>query len=382
MGSDFKIFILNIVIAFIYSLSFYITYKELPQLKKYKFFSLFMFICGSTYIVELLDYIYASPITMFLLPILYFSISVILLRAFLIPFIFPIYYKSLIIGNSVILSYIVFNLLFISQPLKTTSRIINSVTLLLMVITIIYILVHSVKILLISPRTSKLIILRSILLIPYMIMVIIAWADQVLKLFNNSLLESYNEIFIINIFVLVSMAVCFTMEGASRVIMKLQYESDTDTLTGVPNRRHFVDRVTELIKDNRPLTLAIIDIDHFKKVNDTYGHDIGDEVLITFSDFMINNIRGDDFFGRIGGEEFSLVIQSKDSDTTIMIINRLRELITELKMSTTKESFSITVSIGIAHFKSGETYSQLSKRADRALYKAKEDGRNRCTIAQ
>lgn len=382
MNGDLKIYMLNIVIASIYSLSFYITYKELPQLKKYRFFSLLMLLCATTYIVELLDYIGSTPLTMFILPMMYYTISIITLRAFFIPFINSFYCRSLIYGNSLILLYIAMNNLFFVNTLRKASRLINSITLLIMFLSITYILIYSLRKILRSSKTTKLLLLRSFLLVPYLIMTGIGWASQTLKLFNYTLLEDYSLIFFMNIFVVVSMGICFTMEGASKVILKLQYDSDTDTLTGVANRRSFVNSIESLIKSHKTFTFVIIDIDHFKSINDTYGHDIGDEVLVKFSDFMIKNIRGEDSFARIGGEEFSLIIQSVDNSASLTVLNRLRELISELKMASAIDTFSITVSMGVAFSIPGETYTQLSKRADRALYKAKKEGRNRCILAK
>ncbi|MHB1681028.1 MAG: GGDEF domain-containing protein [bacterium] len=150
--------------------------------------------------------------------------------------------------------------------------------------------------------------------------------------------------------------------------------SITDPLTGAYNRRHFdavLDRIYEESKNqNTDFSLMIIDIDHFKRFNDTYGHDIGDIVLKTVVDTIKNNIRKNlDMFFRFGGEEF-VIITSDKKDGAVKLANKLNGL-------DYNHIEKITISIGVAFYQKGILKEELIKTADTNLYKAKEQGRNK-----
>ncbi len=159
-----------------------------------------------------------------------------------------------------------------------------------------------------------------------------------------------------------------------------------DSLTGLYNRLAFEDRVeVEFSRSQRiksPLCLAMWDIDYFKKVNDTYGHDVGDKVLKAFSTVIMKRIRKTDMFARIGGEEFVLVMPDTSSEVALTLNNELREIFLKCKFNYDDTEFSCTASVGIADFGESDTPESVLKKADLALYQSKDTGRNCCTIYQ
>ena len=159
-----------------------------------------------------------------------------------------------------------------------------------------------------------------------------------------------------------------------------------DPLTNLYNRRHFY-KLTETEieraqRADRPLSFIMIDLDHFKKVNDTYGHQAGDEVLLSFSEIASTYLREYDIICRFGGEEFAILCPESKPENTLLIADRIREGIEKNTILYGDEKIKITVSIGITHFlKEDKTIDTLIKRADDALYEAKETGRNKvCSI--
>ena len=158
----------------------------------------------------------------------------------------------------------------------------------------------------------------------------------------------------------------------------------TDQLTGLHNRRYMSRHLDTLLdnarKNERPLAFVIMDIDYFKQVNDTYGHDIGDEVLKEFAGRIAANTRGIDLACRYGGEEFVVAMPDTDMTSAYNIAERLRQSIetTPIKISRAPGQLNITISIGIAKAEGeGDDADQLLHRADQALYRAKRTGRNK-----
>jgi diguanylate cyclase len=163
----------------------------------------------------------------------------------------------------------------------------------------------------------------------------------------------------------------------------------TDTLTGLPNREAYGERVhNEMLRWQRyqhPLSLAVLDIDFFKKVNDQHGHQMGDKVLKAISTSVANRLREVDFIARFGGEEFVLLLPETSAEDALSMLNRTRERLAKTHMRSKKENdeetkFTVTVSIGISEFREGDTADDVFERADKALYEAKENGRDQCRI--
>lgn len=162
------------------------------------------------------------------------------------------------------------------------------------------------------------------------------------------------------------------------------YERATrDALTGVCNRGHFSEIAQQEIDRARrfaePLSLLLFDIDHFKRVNDQYGHEAGDQALCSIARACQNSLRRIDTVGRIGGEEFAVLMPRADKEPALEIAQRLRRELSEQRISVTERrlNISLTVSGGIASLRPlTRDYSELLRHADAALYKAKRGGRN------
>jgi diguanylate cyclase (GGDEF)-like protein len=158
--------------------------------------------------------------------------------------------------------------------------------------------------------------------------------------------------------------------------------ANIDSLTETVSRAHFLElcqkEINRALRYGRPLSLIIFDIDHFKKINDTFGHQAGDLVLKKLCLICKNKLRDTDFLGRIGGEEFAILSVESDLAGATIAAERLRSEIMESVWEYEGNSIHCTVSFGVAQlFSSGDCLSMLFKRADEALYKAKNLGRNR-----
>ncbi|MEJ7807594.1 MAG: GGDEF domain-containing protein, partial [Telluria sp.] len=128
-------------------------------------------------------------------------------------------------------------------------------------------------------------------------------------------------------------------------------------------------------------SICILDVDHFKRVNDSFGHLAGDRVLQAIAETATEALRQTDYFGRYGGEEFALVLTGTMVDGAMITAERVRTRIEALRFPDISPELRVTVSIGIADLRMQEDTAQTFKRADKALYCAKEEGRNRCLIA-
>jgi diguanylate cyclase len=162
---------------------------------------------------------------------------------------------------------------------------------------------------------------------------------------------------------------------------RIEELAELDDLTGSFNRRFIMrfleDEITRAHRAGTPCSIALIDLDWFKRINDTYGHPTGDEVLRTFAITVFANIRSVDRFGRYGGEEFLLVLPDTSDDVAMRLLERLRQIVAGLDWSAFSAGMRVTLSAGLATLRANETPDTLLARADRALYRAKAQGRNR-----
>ena len=160
----------------------------------------------------------------------------------------------------------------------------------------------------------------------------------------------------------------------------------TDELTELPNRRAFMrrleDEVARVQRYGSPLSLALIDMDSFKSINDKLGHTAGDEVLRTFSNHVLSIFRHHDMVARYGGEEFAILLPNTDLNGTRRALEKVREQSSHTTFHYHNRSLPLpTFSAGVALYRPGETSSNLIERADKALYRAKDQGRNRIEVA-
>ena len=156
--------------------------------------------------------------------------------------------------------------------------------------------------------------------------------------------------------------------------------SEIDPLTKLYNRRkidHIMSAALEKASDNSPLSLILLDIDHFKSYNDRFGHPTGDSVIQRVAEILYNSARSNDSIGRWGGEEFLIVCQETDGAQAKVMAERLRE---EIERDKTHQLNELTCSFGVACFRAGDQEAGLLKRADDSLYRAKAEGRNRVIV--
>jgi diguanylate cyclase (GGDEF)-like protein/PAS domain S-box-containing protein len=166
----------------------------------------------------------------------------------------------------------------------------------------------------------------------------------------------------------------------SALLAQLEQQALSDTLTGLPNRRAFENEAMRMVarvkRSGSRITMGIADIDFFKKVNDTHGHPVGDEVLNAVSAVLTQAARASDFVARIGGEEFGLLFPEATPDTASAVAERMRNLVAGFPVITSGGvELKVTISIGLAPFTG--SLSEALSNADKALYKAKNNGRNR-----
>lgn len=157
-----------------------------------------------------------------------------------------------------------------------------------------------------------------------------------------------------------------------------------DPLTELPNREAYNERATAEVQRwqryGRPLTIAIFDIDHFKRINDTYGHQAGDRVIKVIGRSIAKRLREVDFFCRYGGEEFVALMPETDSATALDVLEKVRDAIANAAFNYKDQPMSITLSVGLTEFKTNDVLETAFERADQALYTAKSSGRNRCHL--
>jgi len=176
-------------------------------------------------------------------------------------------------------------------------------------------------------------------------------------------------------------------ERADRFATEMAALANIDDLTGLATRRFLLDQLDLMAATARrlkqPLTLAMIDIDHFKPINDKFGHAVGDAVLMAIGAACRSAVRSDDVIGRLGGEEFAMLMPLTDQETAFRIVDRLREAVAAISIPTSNgRAVSVTISIGMAMFADQQQIDRLLLDADRALYLAKERGRNRIVLAE
>ena len=168
-------------------------------------------------------------------------------------------------------------------------------------------------------------------------------------------------------------------------IKELEKLSLTDALTMLANRRYIqmelASRFQELVRFNWPFAVLYMDIDHFKNINDTYGHDVGDAVLKSVADALVAGVRPFDLIGRWGGEEFIGIMRNVDAKSLYHIGGRLRQLVEASSVVTDQKKISVTVSAGGTMAKSDDTMEEIVKRADKLMFKSKAAGRNCLTIS-
>jgi len=166
--------------------------------------------------------------------------------------------------------------------------------------------------------------------------------------------------------------------GMLRVMAETQLQASTDGLTGLVNRRSLENRMRQLRSEGNDFALVMADLDHFKVLNDSYGHETGDRALRIFSETLRHELRADDLACRYGGEEFAILLPGVDLHEAVEALDRVRQALSEVTSRGDTPSF--TASFGVAHASSAGGTEDLLQRADQALFAAKEAGRDRICL--
>jgi two-component system cell cycle response regulator len=170
-------------------------------------------------------------------------------------------------------------------------------------------------------------------------------------------------------------------ESLSQRSRSLERAALTDGLTGMQNRRYFDDALKEYLGEFRriekPVGLMIVDLDHFKQINDQHGHDVGDEVLRAVANCLKDMTRFHDVVARLGGEEFAVVAPNMDTEKMVRLAERIRKAIGGMVIVSGNVRLRVTASVGLAVWDCKESSEALYRRADQQLYEAKKTGRNR-----
>jgi diguanylate cyclase (GGDEF)-like protein len=165
---------------------------------------------------------------------------------------------------------------------------------------------------------------------------------------------------------------------------KIQAQATLDSLTELPNRRGFdllaAQAMHEAQREPKPLSALLLDLDHFKALNDTYGHLAGDQVLIGFARDLESCLRHSDIVCRWGGEEFIVLLKDTDGETGLMIAEKIRQHVQDQRYAYNDKQLQLTVSIGVTTLQTDDTLHTLLSRADHAMYRAKQAGRNRTCV--
>lgn len=229
-----------------------------------------------------------------------------------------------------------------------------------------------------------------------------AWLDQVHATYRSQEFDSFEAGMSNGKWVLVTeqvyddgnlVAVCtdVTTSKEAELALHVAYAelerlAMTDELTDVANRRAFLAQLeTErqrALRYERPASLVMLDLDHFKQVNDRHGHPAGDQVLKHFGGLLRNHLRSEDLAGRLGGEEFGLLLPETEAPGALSVVERIREVLSQVRLDSIAPGFDYTFSAGIAGFPVADpvTCNRWMRNADKALYQAKAEGRNRTVL--
>ena len=209
---------------------------------------------------------------------------------------------------------------------------------------------------------------------------------QKLQTEYKNLLDNYKKLFkqskrLIRMSDKMEAELAITKAELEKYSKKLQMQATTDTLTGLANRRKITELLKEEIKkleedNNNNFNIIMLDIDFFKKVNDNYGHPMGDEVIKKVSNHMQDKVGSEGVVGRFGGEEFLTILYNNNIQEAALLANQIRSDIESKKIEFEGKQISVTVSMGIACSSETVVYQELLNKADERLYKAKENGRN------
>ena len=248
-----------------------------------------------------------------------------------------------------------------------------------------YFLLMFIPALFVSMRARSAWVLAVCLWLYYVGLDVLMWYIEPLQPISSGALLGVHVFNLTIVFCMFSYLALFYVVTVTRAHRRLARMATTDPLTGLFNRRHIIELTEkELARHNRHpsnLTFMLMDLDHFKQINDQFGHDMGDRALSAVSQVLQDALRENDFIGRWGGEEFLVVLPDTGIEEAKASAERLRTAIEALTLKHGEECVNLTLSIGITQYRPDELLSNVVARADNALYAGKSGGRNRVEIA-
>jgi len=236
-------------------------------------------------------------------------------------------------------------------------------------------------------KTPRLISYASLKEFPVVVMISESYYDVLKKFWKN-----FSVLIVLSL--IASVAILLAGRQQMRLLIeqaklhaKVAHMATTDDLTGIWNRRHFIEFMNHEFERSRrynnPLSLLIFDLDNFKNINDTYGHQMGDETLIVFANTVMKNLRSVDFFARFGGEEFVVLLPQTSMKMARHLAERICRLVNQLRIPSKQGEISFSTSVGVAALQSTDTKpEEIIHRADKSLYYAKSHGRNQVGSAE
>lgn len=226
----------------------------------------------------------------------------------------------------------------------------------------------------------------SLLTLAFSVWTLLGLANGVLQVATDGSMETISLRLGVMLVALAPLMVASVVEERNRLIEQLRYLAMHDDMTGLKNRLAFFELGKEMLEKARrskqPSALMMLDIDGFKSINDTFGHQVGDKTLIVFADCLRHCLREKDVCGRIGGEEFAVVLSNCSPEDARTVARRILHDFSERQIDCGQETLRATVSIGVTFCADNDEFEALLSRADKALYCAKQNGRNRAEFSQ
>ncbi|WP_372867927.1 GGDEF domain-containing protein [Pseudomonas sp.] len=218
----------------------------------------------------------------------------------------------------------------------------------------------------------------------YVVLDVVMWTGEPLQPISRDALLAVHLFNLSVVFAMFSYLSFFYLKIVSSAQRKLRKMAATDPLTGLLNRRHIIDLAErELARFQRnlhPIGLLLLDIDHFKSINDNHGHEIGDKVLVDVANCIKAVLRNHDLIARWGGEEFLAVLPDTNLEQARASAERVRQALMQQRWCFDGKTVALTISVGVSEFQEGDELKSAINRADKALYRCKDDGRNRVEV--
>jgi diguanylate cyclase (GGDEF)-like protein len=218
----------------------------------------------------------------------------------------------------------------------------------------------------------------------YLVLDVVMWTGEPLQPISRDALLAVHLFNLSVVFAMFSYLSFFYLKIVSSAQRKLRQMAATDPLTGLFNRRHMIDlaerELARFQRSRHPIGLLLLDIDHFKVINDSHGHELGDKVLVDVANGIKAVLRSQDLIARWGGEEFLAILPDTNLEQARASAERVRQALMQQRWCFDGQSVAVTISVGVSEFQEDDSLTSAINRADRALYRCKDNGRNRVEV--